>query len=293
MEAFLGTMSEYLSKISRLPSIKFIDIVEIMIISFLMYHVMVWIKNTRAWVIVKGVAVLLGFTLVALLFQMNTIIWIAEKTLGIGVTAIIIVFQPELRKALEQIGRKNFIGGVLSFDNSQGVKERFSDKTIQEIVKATFDLAETKTGALIVIEQEDEIRRIEDKDMKPGSSLDALVVSQLLKNIFWKNAPLHDGAVIIRGDRIVEASCHLPLVNIEISEELGTRHHAGLSISAVSDSLAIIVSEETGKVSVALGGKLERDLDRDKLKKKLVMLQNKTIDAKRFKLWKGRRKNEK
>lgn len=290
MEAFWGTMSEYLSKISRLPSIKFIDIVEIMIISFLMYHVMVWIKNTRAWVLVKGIAVLLGFTLVALLFQMNTIIWIAEKTLGIGVTAIIIVFQPELRKALEQIGRKNFIGGVLPFDNSQGVRERFSDKTIQELTKATFDLAKTKTGALIVIEQEVVLTEYENT----GIPLDSLISSQLLINIFEHNTPLHDGAIIIRGDRIVAATCYLPLSdNMEISKDLGTRHRAGLGISEVTDSLTIIVSEETGKVSVAFGGRLLRNLDSEKLKNKLIMLQNKTIDAKRFRLWKGRRKNEK
>ena len=290
MEAFWGTMSEYLSKISRLPSIKFIDIVEIMIISFLMYHVMVWIKNTRAWVLVKGIAVLLGFTLIALLFQMNTIIWIAEKTLGIGVTAIIIVFQPELRKALEQIGRKNFIGGVLPFDNSQGVRERFSDKTIQELTKATFDLAKTKTGALIVIEQEVVLTEYENT----GIPLDSLISSQLLINIFEHNTPLHDGAIIIRGDRIVAATCYLPLSdNMEISKDLGTRHRAGLGISEVTDSLTIIVSEETGKVSVAFGGRLLRNLDSEKLKNKLIMLQNKTIDAKRFRLWKGRRKNEK
>lgn len=290
MEAFWGTMSEYLSKISRLPSIKFIDIVEIMIISFLMYHVMVWIKNTRAWVLVKGIAVLLAFTLIALLFQMNTIIWIAEKTLGIGVTAIIIVFQPELRKALEQIGRKNFIGGVLPFDNSQAVKERFSDKTIQELTKATFDLAKTKTGALIVIEQEVMLTEYENT----GIPMDSLISSQLLINIFEHNTPLHDGAIIIRGDRIVAATCYLPLSdNMEISKDLGTRHRAGLGISEVTDSLTIIVSEETGKVSVAFGGRLLRNLDSDKLKNKLVMLQNKTIDVKRFKLWKGRRKNEK
>lgn len=290
MEALWGTVSEYLSKMSRLPSIKVIDIVEIVIISFLMYHIMVWIKNTRAWVLVKGIAVLLGFSLIALLFQMNTIIWLAEKTLGIGVTAVIIVFQPELRKALEQIGRRNFIGGVLPFDSSQGVKERFSDKTIQELTKAAFDLAKTKTGALIVIEQEVILTEYENT----GIPLDSLISSQLLINIFEHNTPLHDGAIIIRGDRIVAATCYLPLSdNMEISKELGTRHRAGLGISEVTDSLTIIVSEETGKVSIAFGGRLLRNLDSEKLKNKLVMLQNKTIDAKRFRLWKGWRKNEK
>lgn len=290
MEALWGTISEYLSKISRLPSIKFIDIVEIVIISFLMYQVMVWIKNTRAWILVKGIAVLLGFTLVAVFFQMNTIIWLAEKTLGLGVTAIIIVFQPELRKALEQLGRKNFISGVISFDDSKGIKERFSDKTVQELTKATFALAKTKTGALIVIEQEDSLTEYEST----GIPLDSLISSQLLINIFEHNTPLHDGAIIVRGDRIVAATCYLPLSdNMEISKDLGTRHRAGLGISEVTDSMTIIVSEETGKVTVAFGGRLLRNLDSENLRNKLVMLQNKTIDAKRFRLWKGRRKNEK
>lgn len=290
MEAFWGNVSEYLSKISRLPSIRVIDIVEIVIISFLMYHIMVWIKNTRAWGLVKGIGVLLGFSLIAMLLQMNTIIWIVERTLGIGVTAVLIVFQPELRKALEQIGRKNFIGGVLAFESSQSVRERFSDKTIQELIKATFDLAKTKTGALMVIEQEIMLTDYENT----GIPLDSLISSQLLVNIFEHNTPLHDGAVIIRGDRILAATCYLPLSdNMEISKELGTRHRAGLGISEVTDSLTIIVSEETGKVSVAYGGRLLRNLDSEKLKKELIMLQDKTIDVKRFRFWRGRHKDEK
>lgn len=290
MEAFWGNVSEYLSKISRLPSIRMIDIVEIVIISFLLYHLMVWIKNTRAWGLVKGIGVLLGFSLIAMLLQMNTIIWIVEKTLGLGVTAVLIVFQPELRKALEQIGRKNFIGGVLTFENSQSVRERFSDKTIQELIKATFDLAKTKTGALMVIEQEIVLTEYENT----GIPLDSLISSQLLVNIFEHNTPLHDGAVIIRGDRILAATCYLPLSdNMGISKELGTRHRAGLGISEVTDSLTIIVSEETGKVSVAYGGRLMRNLDSERLKSELIMLQDKTIDAKRFRFWKGKHKDEK
>lgn len=290
METLWGTISEYLGKMSRLPSIKMTDIVEIVIISVLIYQVMLWIKNTRAWSLVKGLAIILAFTLIAVVFQMSTIIWLAEKTLGLGITAIIIVFQPELRKALEQLGRKNFISGVLAFDDSRGMKERFSDKTVQELVKAAFSLARTKTGALIVIEQEVPLTEYENT----GIPLDSLISSQLLINIFEHNTPLHDGAIIIRGDRIVSATCYLPLSdNMEISKDLGTRHRAGLGISEVTDSLTIIVSEETGKVSVAFGGRLLRNLDSENLKNKLVMLQNKTIDAKRFRLWKGRRKNEK
>ena len=292
METLWGTVSEYLEKMSRIPSVQIIDIVEIVIISFLMYQIMVWIKNTRAWILVKGVAVLLAFTLIAVLFHMSTIIWLAEKTLGLGVTAIIIVFQPELRKALEQLGRKNFITNVIPFDEARGGKERFSDKTVQELVRASFALAKTKTGALIVLEQEVPLTEYENT----GIFLDSLISSQLLINIFEHNTPLHDGAVIIRGDRIVSATCYLPLSdNMEISKALGTRHRAGLGISEVTDSMTIIVSEETGKVTVAFGGRLLRGLDNDSLRDKLVMLQNKTVDTKRLKLWKGkgRRKNEK
>lgn len=281
----------YLDKmLSRLPSIRPTDIIEIIIITFLLYHIMVWIKNTRAWILVKGLAVLCAFSFIAIIFEMNTIIWLAERTLGLGATAIIIVFQPELRKALEQLGRKNLIADFIPFDENKGTKERFSDKTISELVKATFALAKTKTGALIVIEQEFSLAEYEST----GITLDAVISSQLLINIFEHNTPLHDGAIIIRGNKIISATCYLPLSdNMEISKDLGTRHRAGLGISEVTDSMTIIVSEETGKVSIAFGGKLIRNIDSENLKNKLIMLQNKTIDAKRFKIWKGRRKNEK
>lgn len=290
MDGIWGTISEYLSKMSRIPSIRLNDIIEIIIISFLIYQIMVWIKNTRAWILVKGLAVLLAFTLIAVIFELNTIIWLAEKTLGLGVTAVIIVFQPELRKALEQLGRKNIISGIIPFDENRRTKERFSDRTIEELTKATFSLAKTKTGALIVIEQNVLLTEFEST----GIPLDSIISSQLLINIFEHNTPLHDGAIIIRGDRIISATCYLPLSdNMEISKDLGTRHRAGLGVSEVTDSMTIIVSEETGKVSIAFGGRLIRNLDTENLKNKLIMLQNKTIDAKRFTLWKGWRKNEK
>ena len=290
MEAIWGTISEYVSKISRLPSIRLTDIVEIIIITILIYHIMVWIKRTKAWILVKGLVVLLSFTLVAVLFEMNTIIWLAEKTLGLGATAIIIVFQPELRKALEQIGRKNIITGIIPFDESKNTKERFSDKTVAELTKAAFALGKTKTGALIVMEKQDILTDYENT----GIPLDAVISSQLLINIFEHNTPLHDGAIIIRGDRIVSATCYLPLSdNMEISKDLGTRHRAGLGVSEVTDSMTIIVSEETGNVSIAMGGRLLRDIDAENLREKLITLQNKTIEEKKVKLWKGRRKDEK
>lgn len=292
MEVIWVAVSEYLNMLSQLPRrIEETDIIEIIIISFLIYHIMLWIRNTRAWVLVKGIAILLVLALLAVIFQMNTIIWLAEKTLGISVTAIIIVFQPELRKALEQLGRKNIISGILPFEDSKNrnVKERFSDETIREMTKAAFELSKTKTGALIVIEKEDTLKEYEDT----GIAIDALISNQLFINIFEHNTPLHDGAVIVRGDRIVAATCYLPLSdNMKISKELGTRHRAGLGVSECTDSMTVIVSEETGKVSVAYEGELYRNLDVDALTEKLVLLQNKIVEERKFKIWKGRRKNE-
>lgn len=264
------------------------DIVEIIIISIAFYHIMVWIKDTRAWALFKGIAVLLIGTLLAVSFKMNTILWIAEKALNVGVIALIIVFQPELRKALEQLGKKKFLSNILLINDSRTIYEKFSDKTINELVKATFELARNKTGALMVIEQDNNLNDY----IATGISVDAVISSQLLINIFEHNTPLHDGAIVLRGDRIISATCYLPLSdNMELSKELGTRHRAGVGISEVTDSFTIIVSEETGKVSVALGGQLIRNIDGEQLHKLLVKLQNKTVEAKRFKIFGGKRGN--
>jgi len=291
MEIIWITISEYLNKLSQLPGrIAWTDIIEIILISFLIYHIMIWIRNTKAWFLVKGIAVLLGLTLLAVIFQMSTIIWLAEKTLGIGITAIIIVFQPELRKALEQLGKKNLISDLLPIEDNKNVKARFSDQTMMEINRAAFELSRTKTGALIILEKDDSLKEYEET----GIPLDSLISSQLLVQIFEHNTPLHDGAVIIRKDRIVAATCYLPLSeNMGISKELGTRHRAGLGISEKTDSMTIIVSEETGKVSVAYEGILLRNLDSEDLMEKLVFFQDKKEKKKEKKFkWKGRRKNE-
>ncbi|MBQ9765767.1 MAG: diadenylate cyclase CdaA [Lachnospiraceae bacterium] len=290
MQDFLEIIRTFANESVKLPKIDITDIVEIIIISYLFYHIMVWIKNTRAWTLIKGLAILLIFTLFALVFELNTIIWIAENTLGIGVIAIVVMFQPELRKALEQLGRKNILKGFIPFDDTKNTKERFTDNTVLELVRAVFALAKTKTGALIVIEQDSVLSEY----VNTGISIDAIISSQLLINIFEHNTPLHDGAVIIRGDRVVAATCYLPLSdNMEISKELGTRHRAGLGVSELTDSLTLIVSEETGKVSIAFAGQLFRNIDSENLRNKLIRLQNKTIDAKRFRIWKGKSKNEK
>lgn len=224
---------------------------------------------------------------------MTTILWMAQNVLGFAVTALIVVLQPELRKALEELGKKNIISSVLPFDNSHRVNEEFSEKTINEITKACVEMGKVRTGALIVIEQKVSLRDYE----RTGIDVDGIVTSQLLINIFEHNTPLHDGAVIIQGNRVVSATCYLPLSdNLGLSKELGTRHRAGVGISEITDSLTIIVSEETGKISVAYEGELERNLDADSLRDRMHKILNNPVEEhKNLRIWKGRSrdKNEK
>ncbi len=285
---FLTTFYENNLYWLSMPSITATDIVEIVILAFFVYQILLWIKNSKAWFLLKGIIVILVFVMVAVLFEMNTILWIFKSIVSIGITAVVIVFQPELRRALEQLGRKKFLSHLFAFDSSKNAEEGFSDKTINEIVKAAYDMGKVKTGVLIVIEKEISLAEYE----RTGIELDALVSSQLLINIFEHNTPLHDGAVIIRGNRIVSATCYLPLSdNMELSKALGTRHRAGVGISEVTDSVTVIVSEETGRVSVANLGKLYVNLEPEELKEMLRKVQNKVSEDKKFKLWKGRLKN--
>ncbi len=289
MQQISTLVQNYLETL-HMPSVEWTDVAEIFIISFLVYHIMVWVKNTKAWSLLKGVSVILVFLLIAVLLDMSTILWIAENVLSIAVIAMVVVLQPELRKALEELGRKNLISSILPIDTNKETDGRFSDKTISEIVKACLEMGKVKTGALIVIEQE---QRLGDYE-RTGIAVDGLVTSQLLINIFEHNTPLHDGAVIVHGDRITSATCYLPLSdNMELSKDLGTRHRAGVGISEVTDSLTIIVSEETGKISTAYNGSLKRNIDADELKQQLIKVQNKAMEEKKILKWKGRSKNEK
>lgn len=199
------------------------------------------------------------------------------------------MFQPELRRALERLGQKDFWISVVPFERSKE-SGRFDDKTIDALVTACYEMGKVKTGALIVVEQEIMLTEYQNT----GIELDCLVSSQVLINIFEHNTPLHDGAVIVRGNRIVSATCYLPLSdNMGLSKELGTRHRAAVGMSEVSDALVITVSEETGYVSIAMGGHLTRNVKPEFLREKLVHVQNKSLEEKRFMIWKGRRKNEK
>ena len=264
------------------------DLVEIIILAFLIYHIMLWIKTTRAWALVKGFSVIMVFLIAAVLFEMDTILWIAGKIFDIGILAIVIVFQPELRRALEQLGQQNIIANILAIENSKE-DETFSSRTIDAIVRACVEMSKTKTGALIVIENNVPLGEYE----RTGIGLDAQISSQLLLNIFEHNTPLHDGAILVRSNRVVAATCYLPLSdNMELSKELGTRHRAAVGISEVSDALTIVVSEETGIISVTQNSELKRNISADELKECLQSLQNKTTDRKRFNWWKGREKVE-
>ena len=272
---FAAFWDKYMFWINR-PDVTVTDIVEILIIAFLLYHILVWFKTTRAWTLFKGILVILVFILLAAIFQMNTILWIADKTINVGIIAILVIFQPEMRKALEQLGRKRFISTLFSFDNGKNTVERYSERTVNEMVKACYEMGKVKTGALIVIENDVQLGEYE----RTGIELDSILSSQLLINIFE--------------NRVVAATCYLPLSdNLALSKDLGTRHRAAVGISEVSDSMTIVVSEETGKVSLAVEGELYRNIDEEFLKKKLSEGHLKDVENGKLIDWKRRLQNVK
>ena len=290
MGAVSSFIGDFLNNIYR-PNVEFSDIAEILIIALFLYHIILLMKTSRAWTLLKGILVIIIFALIAYLCKFTTILWIAGKTINVALIAVVVIFQPELRKALEQLGNKRYLAGLLQFDDLKDKKEIFSDRTIDELVKASYEMAKHKTGALIVIEQEINLQDY----INTGIDIDAFVSNQLLINIFEHNTPLHDGAVIIRGNRIVSATCYLPLSdNMDLSKELGTRHRAGAGISEATDAFVIIVSEETGKVSIAHNGQLVRNVDGEYLRNKLELLKIGNLDTgKRIKIWKrGGRSDE-
>lgn len=275
---------------TTIPRIGWTDLAEVIIIAILIYSVLVWLKDTRGWTIIKGLIVIMIFIVIAYFFQMNTILWLAKNASVVAITAMIVVFQPELRQALDALGRRNVLMKFLGTSNSAADEsEQFSDKTINEIVKAAFEMGKVKTGALIVIERQDSL----DEFLLTGIKIDGLVSSQLLINIFEKNTPLHDGAIVISGNRVVAATCYLPLSGSNsISKDLGTRHRAAIGVSEVTDSITVTVSEETGKVSIAINGRLFRNVDAETAKRKLEMAKPVENEEKKF-LFLKRKKNNK
>ncbi len=288
MQRFLTILQNYLNQIN-MPNLRWTDIVEILILTFLIYHILLWIKNTRAWSLLKGLLVVGAFVALAALFNMSTILWIVQHVTGLAVTAIVILLQPELRSAMEELGQTNILSSLFNLDNQRTPEGRFSDQTITEIIRATMQMSRVRTGALIVIEQTTPLNEY----ARTGIDMDALVTSQLLINIFEKNTPLHDGAVIIRKNRVVAATCYLPLSENRMDKNLGTRHRAAVGISEVTDSLTIIVSEETGGISLAYRGSLTQGVSEEYLREMLVTVQNKEIQEEKHARLLSRRGKEK
>ena len=259
---------DFMSKI-YIPSISDIDIIEIAIISFLTFRIILWLRSTKAWSMLKGVAVIIIFIFIAYILNMRTILWIVKRLVDVGLIAFVILLQPEIRRALEKLGVRFFKTGGL-FKNNDAY-QRFSHQSIFEIVNATYDMASVKTGALIVLSQEISL----DEYIKTGIQIDGKISSGLLINTFEKDTPLHDGAVIIEGDRLVCATAYLPLSqNQNVSKELGTRHRAALGMAEETDAFVIVVSEETGKVAVACGGMIKRNVERETLYHMLEYLRS-------------------
>ena len=259
-------------------------IVDIGLVTFVIYKIIMLVKDTRAWQLIKGIIFILVAAELSKVLKLNTIAYILNYTISVLTIALVVVFQPELRSILEQIGRSRFKDLFSIEKSSRKVK---TTAMIEEIVKACAEMSKTFTGALIVIERETKI----GEAIKTGVQLDADVTCELLINIFWPNTPLHDGAVIIRDNKIKAAACFLPLTdNPNLSKELGGRHRAALGITEISDAIAIVVSEESGKISYALNGGLTRNLTPDMLRKALSknLLENVNVN-KKLTLWKGKK----
>ncbi len=272
MQQVRAIIRNYLSKI-HIPSIRWTDVLEILIIAFLIYMLLSWIKKTRAWSLLKGMIAISVLVLLAALLNMTTILWLVQNVTSILLIGLIVILQPELRRGLSELGEKDFLRSIFPID--QVYEGRFSDKTINEIVRACSEMSKAKTGALIVLECNIPLEEYE----KTGIEVDAVVTSQLLINIFEKNTPLHDGAVIIRGDRVTAATCYLPLTNSKIDKKLGTRHRAALGMSEATDAMTVIVSEETGGISIAHKGVLTPGVDAAQLKNSLTAIQAKHEEA--------------
>ncbi|MBQ5950869.1 MAG: diadenylate cyclase CdaA [Lachnospiraceae bacterium] len=284
MQALRELIQKYFS--AGIPHVRIADVVEILILAFVIYQVISWIRRTNTWALLKGALVLGGMVLIANIFKMNTILWLVENIFSVGLIAVIVIFQPEIRRALEQMGTQGILGDLFG---AQRAGSGFTPDVAEAIARAASEMGRARTGALIVIERKMGLAEYE----RTGIVVDAFLTSQLLVNIFEHNTPLHDGAVIVRGDRVSAATCYLPLSeNRSISKDLGTRHRAAMGMSEVTDSVTVVVSEETGKISLACDRRFYRGLSADELKSELVRLCVPEPEEKR-KFWKGWLSSEK
>lgn len=236
------------------------DLIDVGIVSFIIYKMMLLVRGTRAVQLLKGIFVLVATWAISTWFNLYTLKWLMNQMFTFGIVTILILFQPELRRVLEQLGRGGFFSRSATLDSS-GLSEQ-----IDEIIRATRSMAKRRVGALIVFERKTGLTEM----VESGIAMESKISSELLMNIFTPNSPLHDGAVIIRGNQIMAAGCYLPLSeNPFISKELGTRHRAAIGVSEVSDAISLIVSEETGQVSLSINGLIVRDINEESLISKL------------------------
>ena len=276
----MNTVASFFQDIGNLIStIGFADIVDILIVAYLIYKVIDLIRKTSSYNLARGLLVLLVALWLSGMFKLAMINYILRKAVDIGLIALVIIFQPELRKLLAKMGSRNFYG----FFSAKAQDSSEIDAAITQTVLACEQMSKTKTGALILFERSMKLNDI----MATGTSIDAEITAELLKNIFYPKAPLHDGAAVIRKSRIAAAGCVLPLTsNNNLSKDLGMRHRAGIGASEQSDALVVIVSEETGAISVAIEGMLKRNLDKQTFEKilrnELVQEEVKKNTAKEF-----------
>lgn len=258
----------FFQPLKNLVYIGWMDIIDVIIVTYLLYKVIGLVRETRAQQVLKGIVILLVLTPLSEWLQLDALNYILVNVMQIGIIALIIVFQPELRRVLEKMGRFN-VSSI--FKAEQGTGNFDMDEAIDSIAIAAGNMSFSKTGALIVIEKETKLGEIAGT----GTAIDAVISSQLMENIFFHNSPLHDGAVIVRRNRVVAAGCYLPLTeNNTIGKHFGTRHRAGIGISETADCVVVIVSEETGNISVAMSGRIESNFTPDSLKKKLAQELN-------------------
>lgn len=287
----MEAIGEFLDKYFKTSTLSFSwnDALEIIIFAVLIYNVILWIKRTKTWILLKGSVAVGAVYLIAYILRLNNILFVFHYITTYIVIGAIVIFQPEIRKALEHLGNKVYFSKWLSLGDNKEKQRSFTSEMIDAIARAAQDLGRTRTGALIVIEK----NILLNEYIATGIKLNADITAPLLEQIFEHNTPLHDGAVIIRGEKIMAATCYLPLSeNKNISKELGTRHRAGLGISEVSDSVTVIVSEETGAISIAQEGKLYRNLDIERLRRVLNQEQRKMLEHRRLSYRKGKQKNE-
>ncbi len=291
MERIRMMMEQMMLELSY-TKITWIGIIEILIIAVCAYQLVLWIKNTKAWMLLRGIVVIVIFILLAQLFKMTTIMYLVEISFNVLALTAVVVFQPEIRRALENLGQRNILSALTPFDKKKE-NERLTLASVEGIVGACVSMGKVKTGALIVMERNVKLTEYEST----GIEMDCLLSYQVLVNIFEHNTPLHDGAIIVRGDRILAATCYLPLSdNTELSKDLGTRHRAAVGMSEVSDAIVIAVSEETGSISVVEAGTIARGVTEEELRETLLQYRGEiSVENKKFsmpKVFKGGKNDE-